>query len=79
MQYNQRKLKAMELFARVGRLRPEEYAVQAWTWDRRGAYRDLKKWHRYGYLNRGRDIYGRVIYRLSGRGARWLWKNQGRY
>lgn len=39
----------------------------------------LKRLQRYGYLLRQRDYYGRLRYRLSGRGARWLSKNRDKW
>jgi hypothetical protein len=46
-------------------------------WDRRNAYRDLLRLHKQGYLLRKHDFWGRLKYRLSGRGARWLSKSRG--
>lgn len=45
------------------------YAVAVSMYPIRSSYRYLKKLHKYHYLRRGRDIRGRIVYRLftSGR------------
>lgn len=77
--YRRRRVEALEAFAAHGDLRPDEWAVVVGRWDRRNAYRDLKRLQRYGYLLRQRDYYGRLQYRLAGRGARWLSKNRDKW
>ena len=77
--YRGRRVKDLDAFARHGELRPNEWAVIVGQWDRRNAYRDLRRLQRYGYLLRKYDFYGRLRYRLSSRGARWLSKNRDQW
>jgi hypothetical protein len=44
----------------------------------RGFYWYMKKKHRWGYVHRGRDFQGRIVYRLSPRGAEWLLRRRRR-
>lgn len=76
--YRRRRVKSLDAFVTHGpELRPDEWAVIVGQWDRRNAYRDLLRLHKQGYLLRKHDFWGRLKYRLSGRGARWLSKSRG--
>lgn len=78
--YRRRRVKALDAFAMHGpELRPDYWALIVHQWDRRNAYRELRRLQQYGYLLRKRDIYGRLKYRLSSRGARWLSKNRDKW
>ena len=77
--YRRRRVEALEAFARHGEFRPDEWRVMVRRWDRRNAYRDLRRLQRYGYLLRKPDFYGRLKYRLSSRGARWLCANRDKW
>ena len=72
MQFNERKLQGLEIFAKHGWLRPQEWAVEAGFYPTRSSYSYLVRLHRWGYLKRKRDYRGRVIYQLGRRGAQWL-------
>jgi hypothetical protein len=74
--FNQRKLQTLEFFANRQWVRVPVYAVAVSMYPIRSSYRYLRKLHKYHYLCRGRDITGRVVYRLSLRGARWLLRNR---
>lgn len=73
MQQNARKRQVLEILAthRSG-LRPQDLAVEARMYPTRVAYPYLKRLHRWGYLHRVKDFRGRIVYRLSPRGAWWL-------
>lgn len=72
MQFNQRKNQALEIFVQHQELRPREYAVAAGFYPMRASYSYLLHLHRMGLLHRNRDYRGRIVYRLSAHGARWL-------
>lgn len=74
MLFNRRKMQGLEVFAKYGTLRPVDWAVQTRFYPIRSSYSYLLRLHRFRYLNRGRDWRGRIVYRLSPKGARWLLK-----
>jgi hypothetical protein len=45
---------------------------------KQGARQYLKRLWRFGYLRRRRDFRGRILYRLSTKGAYWRHKYAGR-
>lgn len=75
MLYNERKRQTFEFFAKREWVRVPVYAVALGMYPIRSSYRYLKKLHKYSYLWRGYDFRGRILYRLSPRGARWLLRN----
>lgn len=79
MRYNQRKVQGLEAFASRGDLRPEEWAVACRFYPLRASFSYLVRLYRWGYLLRHRDFRGRILYRLSPRGALWLLKNRNRW
>jgi hypothetical protein len=74
MVFNERKRQTFEFFASRQWVRVPVYAVAVSMYPIRSSYRYLKKLHKYHYLSRGHDITGRLVYRLSPRGAMWLLK-----
>ena len=72
MVFNQRKRQTLEFFAMQQWVEVPVHAVAVSMYPIRSSYRYLKKLHKYHYLRRGRDFRGRIVYRLSPRGARWL-------
>jgi hypothetical protein len=76
MVFRQREWQTFEFFATRQWVRVPVYAVGVSMYRIRSSYRHLKKLHKYHYLHRGRDICGRLVYRLSPRGAKWLLKNR---
>jgi hypothetical protein len=76
MIFNQRKWQTLDFFALRQWVRVPLYAVAVSMYPIRSSYRYLKKLHKYGYLHRGRDITGRLVYCLSPKGARWLLRNR---
>jgi hypothetical protein len=75
MVYNERKRQTFEFFA-MQWVEVPVYAVAVSMYPIRSSYRYLKKLHKYRYLRRGRDFRGRIAYRLSARGARWLLRDR---
>lgn len=75
-----RRLKSatLEAFVAHETLRPGEYAEIVGFHPARAAWSYLKKMRRRGYLLLRRDWKGRLLYKISGKGARWLlwWKRQ---
>lgn len=79
MERNRRKLQTLEIFTRWPELRPGDYAVEARFYPIRAAWSYLRKLQRMNLLNRRRDFRGRLVYRLSKRGAAYLlWVRRGR-
>ena len=76
MQFNQRKIQALEIFTQHSKLRPPEWAVVAAFYPTRASFSYLLRLHRMGLLRRRRDWRGRIIYQLSPHGARWLLKRR---
>ena len=76
MQFNERKLQALEIFSHHVWMRPRVWAVEAGFYPTRSSYSYLVRLHRWAYLKRNRDYRGRVIYRLGRRGAQWLLDNR---
>ena len=74
MIFNERKRQTLEFFSYRQWVEVPAYAIAVSMYPIRSAYRYLKKLHKYHYLQRGHDICGRLVYRLSPRGARWLLK-----
>ena len=74
--FNERKRQTFEFFASRQWVRVPVYAVAVSIYPIRSSYRYLKKLHKYHYLCRGHDITGRLVYRLSPRGAMWLLKRR---
>ena len=73
MRFNARKRQCFEIFATHGAgLRPIEWAIEARFYPTRAAFSYLKRLYDWGYLQRRRDFRGRILYRLSPRGAWWL-------
>jgi hypothetical protein len=52
------------------------YPVAVGMYPIRSSCRYLKNMHGINYLRHGRDIRGRMVYRLSPRGARWLFRDR---
>ena len=75
MVYKEPKRQTFEFFATRHWAEVPVYAVAAGMYPIRSCYRCLKKLHKYNYLWRGRDFRGRIVYRLSPIGARWLLRN----
>lgn len=59
-------------------LRPQDLAVEARMYPTRTAYPYLKRLYGWGYLHRLRDFRGRIVYRLSPRGAWWLLRHKNK-
>jgi hypothetical protein len=76
MVYNERKRQTFEFFAMREWVDVRVYAVGVGMYPIRSCYRYLKKLHKYNYLWRSRDFRGRIVYRLSPRGARWLLRDR---
>ena len=76
MVYNERKRQTFEFFAMRQWVGVPVYAAAVGMYPIRSSYRYLKKLHKYNYLWRGHDIRGRIVYRLSPRGARWLLRDR---
>ena len=76
MVFNERKKQSLEFFATRQWVSVPVYAVAVRMYPIRSSYRYLKKLHKYHYLRRGRDVRGRIVYRLSQRGARWLLRDR---
>ena len=75
---NERKLQVLEAFATHGQMRPIHLASEVGIYPVRRAYTYLLRLHRWGYLHRGRDYMGQLLYRLSPKGARYLlWRRRG--
>jgi hypothetical protein len=75
MQFNERKRQALSIFARRGWLNPPAWAMLAGFRPVRAAYTYLLRLHRWGLLERGNNLRGLVIYRLTARGRsrlKWL-------
>lgn len=77
MLFNQRKFEALTYFSRREWVRPTVYAVGVGMYPTRRAYTYLLRLQGWRYLWRGHDLRGRVVYRLSPRGAEWLLKHRG--
>ncbi len=72
---NSLKIRALDVFARYGKLNPPAWAVLAGFKPLRSSYTYLLRLYRFGLLNRERDYRGLLIYALSARGRerlRWL-------
>jgi hypothetical protein len=76
MQFNERKLETLRYFARRQWTRPAEWAAGVGFYPIRASYSYLKHLQRWGLLLRGRDVTGRIVYKLSPRGATWLLKRE---
>ena len=76
MEFNERKRQTLHFFAARQWVQVPSYAVAVSMYPIRSCYRYLKKLHQYHYLRRGRDVRGRIVYRLSPRGARWLLRDR---
>jgi hypothetical protein len=72
---NERKRRTFEFFATRAWVEVPVYASAVGMYPIRFSYRYLKKLHKYNYLWRGHHVRGRIVYRLSPRGARWLLRN----
>jgi hypothetical protein len=73
--HNTLKRRALEVFARHGKLNPAAWAVLAPMYPIRSAYTYLLRLHKFGLLNRERDEKGLLIYAISERGRqrlKWL-------
>lgn len=76
MQFNERKMQALEIFTHYNELRPRDWAVVAGFYPARASFSYLLRLHRMGLLRRARDYRDRIVYRLSPHGARWLLKRR---
>jgi hypothetical protein len=76
MRYNERKLQTLDFFSRRLWVRPTSWAAAVGIYPVRCSYRYLKVQHRWGYLHRGHDRQGRLVYKLAPRGAAWLLRHQ---
>ena len=74
--YNERKHQTLAYFSRRGWTRPQQWSADAGLFPVRGGNTYLLRLHRWGLLARGYDFRGRVVYRLSPRGARWLLRRE---
>jgi len=72
MQFNERKMQALEIFTNYNEMRPPDWAVVAGFYPMRASFSYLLRLHRMGLLRRSRDWRERIVYRLSRHGARWL-------
>lgn len=72
MQFNERKMQALEIFTQHSELRPPQWAVLAGFYPTRASFSYLLRLHRMGLLHRRRDYCERIAYQLSPHGARWL-------
>ena len=70
--FNERKLQALAIFQRCGLLSPPAWAVLAGFYPTRAAYSYLCRLHRFGLLNRQRDLRGLLLYGLSEKGSQRL-------
>lgn len=73
-----RKVEMLQVFTEHERLRPDEYAALVGWNPPRDAWTYLRRHRRNGYLRRGRDQAGRLVYSIAPNGARYLlwWKSQ---
>jgi hypothetical protein len=76
MLFNQQKRQTLEYFARRQWTRPAVYAVDLGLYPIRRAYTYLLRLHRLGYIRRGRDIHGKLVYKLGPKGGRWLLRDR---
>ena len=67
MQFNERKRQALSIFEQRGWLDPRAWAVLAGFRPIRAAYTYLLRLHRWGLLERGNNLSGLVLYRLTAR------------
>jgi len=73
-QFNNLKLRALEIFKRHGPMNPPTWAILAKFFPIRASYSYLLRLHRFGLLNRTRDHCGLLLYSLSDRGReRLIW------
>jgi hypothetical protein len=77
MLFNERKLHTLRYFSRREWTRPAQWSIDAGLYPIRSSYKYLKHLHRLRLLDRGDDITGHLVYRLSPRGAQWLLRNGG--
>lgn len=73
--FNELRRRTYEFFARREWVRPPAYAVGVGFYPISCTYGYLFRQHKYGYLRRGHDVRGRLVYRLAPRGAAWLLKH----
>src|SRR5260370_41580771 len=76
MQFNERKMQALEIFTQHDGLRPPDWAVIAGFYPTRASFSYLLRLHRMGLLRRRRDYHKRIVYPLSPHGARQLLKRR---
>jgi hypothetical protein len=76
MLFNERKFQTLNFFARREWVRPPDYAVAVGMFPTKVSYSYLAHLRRWGYLWRGHDFRGYVVYHLSPRGAEWLLKHR---
>jgi len=78
--YNGLKRKTLAIFLNRGWLNVSAFAALVGFYPIRAAHTYLLRLHRFGLLDRGRDIRGLLRYRMSARGRRrllWL-EDRGR-
>jgi hypothetical protein len=78
MQFNERKAQTLEFFSRRQWTRPGVYAAECAFYPHKAAWTYLLRLRKWGLLNRGHDVTGRVVYKLAPRGARWLQRRRQR-
>ena len=76
MVFNERKWQTLHFFSKREWVRVGVYAVGVSMYPIRSSDCYLNKLHKYNYLNRGYDVTGHLVYRLSPRGAKWLLRNR---
>jgi len=71
--YNERKRQVLEFLATRQWVRVPVIAAAVGWFPVKGIYSYLKKYlQRWGYAHRGKDFRGRLVYKISPRGAEWL-------
>jgi hypothetical protein len=72
------KVRTFQLFTQHRELKPDEYAALIGMRPSCEAWPYLLRQYRNGYLARGRDWRGRLVYRIGRNGAAYLlwWKRQ---
>jgi hypothetical protein len=79
MLYNDLREATLEFFSHRQWVRPPAAAVALGFYPVDGVYSYLLRLHRFKYLARGKDYRGRIVYRLSPRGAHWLLERRRGY
>lgn len=76
--FNERKRRTLEYLSSRGWTHPTTYAADLGYFPSKASYSYLLHLHRWGLLYRGHDRRGRIVYRISRRGALWLLRRPAR-